>query len=326
MPNTDFYPDLYPYSLEELYRLGVRLTVGLVDDKGFMELKPKEDGSLATLPADVPVEFGIMIRAERTTNRVITAASVYGRKRIIDGKGDYTATEPEATFVKLIRNRETQLTGAKGQKLLSTKHEGNNTRLVIVENNLFKMFELAVPTRIYDEEARYFLTVQKLYQGRLYNLGGYPYIPSSDYPGYLRWERLQEFLPHVIDIEKLPILDRPLETAEELQVLLSGQQLNNGKVNGLSDNEAVVEYFCLASGLGLAHTAYGPGRIHWTEIESNDPFVHLSQGQRITFEKVGFLEDGSLELQQIYPIRQALRPESQHRGAHDKLMPVGAEG
>jgi len=299
MPNTDFYPDLYPYSLTELNRLGVQLEVGLIDGKQYLELKPGMAGHLATLPADLPVEFGIMARASRNTERIVAAASVYGRKRIIDGKRNYTADEPIASFAKLIRNRETQLRGAENQILFSTKHEGNNTRLIVIDGNLFQMWELAIPTRIYGDEAKFFLTVQKLYQGRLYNLGGYPYIPSSDYPGYLRWERLQEFLPRIIELDRLPYLEQPFETAEELQGLLNSKVTANGKITGLEEDEAIVEYFCLASGLGLAHTAHGVGRIHWTEIESDELFVHLSKGQRIKFGKVGFLKDGSLELLQI---------------------------
>ena len=126
------------------------------------------------------------------------------------------------------------------------------------------MWEIAIPTRIVGPVANFFLTIQKLYQARMYNLNGQIHMP--EYNGYQKWGDLQALLGKMVKMGELPVISEPIMAPTEPPT-----------VNGSHK----VMFFCLASGTGMAQTSQGPAFIHWKELPRHDRFICLDEGQLI---------------------------------------------
>ncbi len=237
-------------------------------------LQPDQnDGFLFSISPWISLEFKILIDLPVDYDH-IQVVTVCGRDKKIVSKKSITSDKHYRRFVKRVRNRATE-----NVPYLSTKHEGNNTRIIFTTNGKFEMWEAAIPTRILDGKASFFLTIQKLYEGRMYNFEGKVYIPETQYPGYQNWPNLQEYLNSTFDVETLEKIDLD----RMLEILDQGDQAEEVPVE---ENKGVVEYFCLASGLGLAATNTNQAMIHWSQIVSPERLAYLEKGQPIRFDRV----------------------------------------
>lgn len=241
-------------------------------------LEPDQhDGFLFDLKPWVSVEFRILIDLP-VDNQQIKVVTVYDRDKKIAHKSSITKDKHYLRFVKSVKNR---LTG--NVPYLSTKHDGNNTRIIFTGSlfgvHRFEMWETAIVTRILDGQAHFFLTIQKLYEADMYNFDGRVYLPETQYPGYQHWSNLQTYLNSVINVETLEKVDLD----QMLEILDQESQSNELPVE---EKVGVVKYFCLASGLGLAQTSNESAFIHWSKIISNDRLACLAEGQKIQFENM----------------------------------------
>lgn len=268
---TSFFSD----SMRAIKEKGILNILPVLAVKGqYQLLKPDQnDGFLFDLKPWIPVEFFILIDIPAEKEKQIKVATVFSREKKIVEKRNIAKEKHYLRFVKRVKNRATE-----NLPYLSTKHEGNNVRIVFTANGWFEMWEAAIVTRILKGQANFFLTVQKLYQARMYNFEGQVYLPETQYPGYQHWPNLQKYLNTVVDLQTLEKIDfdRMLEILD---------REDQSKEIPTEENRGVVEYFCLASGLGLARTATESAFIHWTKIMSDDRMAFLKDGQRIRFDK-----------------------------------------
>lgn len=238
------------------------------------------DGFLFAIDPWIRVEFRILIDLPEES-RQIQVATVHGRNKMITPKKSIVSDKHYQRFVKGVRNRKTE-----NVPYLSTKHEGNNTRIVFTANGRFEMWETAIPTRTLDGQAHFFLTIQKLYEGQMYNFEGKVYIPDTQYPGYHNWPSLQEYLNKTIDLGQLEKIDLD----QMLEILTKEDRPEEVPAEG---NTGIVKYFCLASGLGLAKTSMDNAMIHWSQIVSSERLACLEKGEAIRFDEITFGTKGA---------------------------------
>ncbi|OGN12185.1 MAG: hypothetical protein A3C71_00705 [Candidatus Yanofskybacteria bacterium RIFCSPHIGHO2_02_FULL_43_15c] len=268
-------------ALSEIRKKGVlNILAVLVNQSGkgpeYQLIQPDQnDGFLFSINPWTPLEFSILIDLPVKHND-IQVVTVCGRDKTIVSKQSITPDKHYRRFVKRVRNRATE-----NVPYLSTKHEGNNTRIIFTANGQFEMWEVAIPTRILNGQAHFFLTVQKLYEGRMYNYEGKVYIPETQYAGYQNWPNLQEYLGKAVPLNQLEEID----SDQMLEILVSSEdQLE--EIPAVEDNAGVVKYFCLASGLGLAAVNVNNAMIHWSQILSPERLACLEKGQPIRFDRI----------------------------------------
>lgn len=240
-------------------------------------IRPEHDGFLIEAAPDQKVELELAVTVPK--NRNITGIVVHSFKKdkpIIVKKDQADEAKPYRMFRKAVRNRPTM------DETMSTKHDVNNIRLVVAEGGVFQMWEIAVPTRITGPVANFFLTIQKLYQARMYNLNGQIYIPEHEYDGYQKWTGLQTLLGELVNMKTLPEISGPITSPTRPPAASSTHK---------------VMFFCLASGTGMAQTNRGPAFIHWKELPRQDRFACVVESQSISGDIV--TADRGLQLANI---------------------------
>ncbi len=277
-----------------LNKAGIKFAAGIrtAERKGWERIAPEADGFLTSFPAFMGVEFLLALRIPRSLNIKPARVKVYEGGRFLKTLPDQSEEKNAGLFSRIIVNTATRKSTSDGYVALSTKHNNNNIRLVAAIKNVFQMWELAIVTRVgADDEAGFFLTVQKLYQGKMYNRAGRIYIPDWEYPGFQRWPSLQRFLAQMVNARQLPPADQILTVPSD-------------KTEKIEKHEAVVEFFCLASGLGLARIVKGhKAVIHWRDIITDDRFAGLAAGQKLFFDglEIHGQTKRYLQLKEIYP-------------------------
>ena len=255
-----------------LEKLGISVVVAMEvgDELKVLDSDPK-DGHLVSLPSHQPVCFSIFLKVPRDPD--FQVVSVYGRQRNIALKHDIMSGNLRAVYEKKIKNRKTRAITSNGYEVLSTKHEGNNVRVVIAKNGIFQMWEVAIPTRIINNEAFFFLTIQRLYQGNIFNLDRHVYIPDWQFPGYKKWKDFQSLIFNIVKDQKLKKIkiEIPKPNKEQKELL---------------ENHGEVIFFCLASGLGVIRTNEGPALFHWSDICSCARFVYLLKGDLVEYGEI----------------------------------------
>ena len=230
-------------------------------------LTPESDGFLFSQECSVFSQFILAVKMPRNV-RNAWVVSVYGRGGNIAPKTkDYTPGSTHATFAKMVSNRPTDHIPERGV-FLSTKHDGNNLRIILAENGIFEMYEVAIPMRAPNDVASYFLTVQKLYSGRMYNRLDCEVEMSPECEIFHQWENLRNFLNENVELGDL------VDAASALRPRKMPQQEPTA-------DRHLVKYFCLASGLGKAQTHRGEAFIRWPDIISAGRFACLEAGQLV---------------------------------------------
>lgn len=225
-------------------------------------IRPEHDGFLIEAEPDQKVELELVVTVPKNRNiSGIIVRSFMEDKPIIVKKNQADEAKPYHMFRKSVHSRPTM------DGTMSTKHDVNNIRLVVAEGGVFQMWEVAIPTRIVGPVANFFLTIQKLYQARMYNLNGQIYIPEHEYNGYQKWNGLQAFLGKMVKVETLPKIDKPIMAPP---------------VSPITNGTHEVMFFCLASGTGMAQTNQGPAYIHWKKLPRQDRFACVVEGQSIS--------------------------------------------
>jgi len=288
-------------AIHPLQEMGIKVEVMLCDIRGvpIQTLIPEYDGLILSVNNSTPLEFCMFIRIPRDqagTSQKIRVVSVHGKgKEVTQKKKDLLAGSLYSVFTKKIRNRETTSDAWKSSALMTTKHEGNNIRLVVVENENFQMWEVAIVTRATEnDKANLFLTVQMLYQATMYNLNGEIFMPIDQYEGYIRWQGekgLKEFL------EKSGIVDMDCL----LKVCEQFPRSPNGQTGSPDDMLQIVDWFCLASGQGFSENGHF---IHWKEIRGQERFACVKNGE-IVMADPQRNENGQIRLTNIIPLSPA---------------------
>src|SRR3989344_8160176 len=119
----------------------------------------QNDGFLFSINPWTPLEFRILIDLP-VDHDDIQVVTVHGRDKKIASKQSITPGKNYQRFIKRVKNRATD-----NVPYLSTKHEGNNTRIIFTANGQFEMWEAAIPTRILNGKAKFFFFVQKQNKG-----------------------------------------------------------------------------------------------------------------------------------------------------------------
>lgn len=260
-----------------LAEVGARVTIVRSFPDPIQVIKPGYDGFLMETDFDQRVEIALTVTVPKDRNiQAVVVHSFTKDKTVVNKRDKADGDKPYRQFQKIVKSRMTK------DETMSTKHDVNNIRLVVAENGIFQMWEIAVPTRIISATASFFLTIQRLYRATMYNLDGKIYMPEHEYAGYQEWAGLQQLLGRMVQAETLPSIRRPIE-APPIYPVANGSHR--------------VTFFCLASGLGLAQTRQGPAFIHWKELPRNDRFACISKGQLVSGDVVA--TDKGLQLKNI---------------------------
>ncbi len=233
-------------------------------------LTPEKNGFLVEAYFEQQIELDLVVVIPKSKVAAgIVVRSFKQDKPVIEKSNQADRTKPSQVsyqiFRKTVKNRMTL------DRIMSTKHDVNNIRLVVTENGVFQMWEIAIPTRIQGPTASFFLTIQRLYKATMYNLNGQIYMPEHEYDGFKKWEGLQTLITKMVSIETLLKIDRPL-TAPSVPPAINGAHR--------------VLYFCLASGSGMAQTTQGPANIYWKDLPQNEKFACVRENQLLGGEVV----------------------------------------
>lgn len=264
--------DLVTSYLHSCHDLGIEPHVVLVDKKsisGIRPLSPGREGLIFSASPSSQYEFQLTI--DVLTKRPIVVATVEGESKQVVSLRNIPTQSERRRYIRIVRSIQTELQNIEtGRRAHSTKHRSNNVRLIRVKEGRFQMWEVVIPTRIIDDTAHFFLTIQKLYEGQLYQNSGQIYIPKSEFPGFHRWPSLQSFLAKRINAELLPLAPAETEPIDNFEFI--------------SDYHGTVQFFCFASGYGRILTNSGSAAVHWRDIKSDKLFAHLLPEALVKFE------------------------------------------
>lgn len=227
-------------------------------------LQPEEDGFL--LREDGPTNFFIAVRMPRT--KELACAIITGKEeKTLSLLTNFSREENKYVTLKSIPTYPVY--GG-----YSTLPKDNGFRIISVADNTFRMFEVAIASRLFPEEGSlHFLTVQELYQGRLYYDEGTSLvkIPADEYPGYENWPSLKTLVKEMVNPEDLP---RNVETSSSSHPVVT------------EDGRGRVLFFTLATARGKAMTKDGIADLHWTAIDLEERFPYVESGQEIIYTDV----------------------------------------
>ena len=223
---------------------------------GGIELAVTNDaGSLVTLKAKEKATFVLAVEVGRRSDLHVVWAE--GRDRVLRALGDSTPAAETVLFSKRIP------TDATMNNEFVTKNNAmfsNGVWVVSTTDGRLQMWEVAVVTILADgkklgsRESRYYLSLQKVYEGRMFRVDAAEiledliFIPEEDFPGYADWRSLRLFLALAADHSKLklhtkyrsPKKERKLvELAEgQAQIVWYNQVGQQGfaRVNGHEEN------------------------------------------------------------------------------------------
>lgn len=156
----------------------------------------------------------------------------------------------------------------------STKFPENNLLLILVKKEQLAVYRIGIATRIYDAKcggAHQFLVVQKAYQSQLYQNTKEEVVTDDEFPGFNRWADMQTIVGRMVNTKALAILAN-----------------SNGKTRKtaskkVAENQAVVIFFDILKGFGMAETKDGPRYFHWLQTDSNDRLPYFEKGQLVNF-------------------------------------------
>jgi len=281
---------------ERLKKLGIELSVTKTTllDNNKSVVVPESDGFLLTIDRQMPVSFTITAQIQKS-NQLVPATVVGRSKDIVPLKPrDYEDKlldevmifEKRVTAEKLFENSTPQ------RNLLgfTTKVPRNNFRIFSTLDNVFRMHEIAIVTRIIDSRSLYFLTIQETYKSNMYGEDGNIVLP--DYPGYAKWQSLQDLIPSMI------------ETNDLLSMSGYTPSISEETLEEVSPHEGRVIFFNLASGQGFAETKLDidSALVHWSEIDTTERFTHLEKGQLFMYENVRNGRGNTVHLLGITPL------------------------
>ncbi len=229
-----------------------------------MELQePKEDGFIAATREKVSFAIRINSLISMPDIKVVMVGPPKNGSPI-DLLGNY-GMDDSPVYLKVVPTHEI-VDG------YTTKPVDNNFRIISTRDNIFRMFQVGVATRIDSSgESYYFLTVQEMYKSELVLANGR--ITAPDFPGYEDWDDLKDLISEMVDPMSLSLSKTPTESKMKDPSTFSG-------------NEGQVIYFNLIDGNGRAQTRDGVQFFHWTQIDIDDRLAYLEAGQDILFSAV----------------------------------------
>jgi cold shock CspA family protein len=237
------------------------------------------DGLIKTLPSGTQGSFQIRIVIDGPHTNVVVPATVQGRQKTITklkNKSEEKSIKEynkNVTAKPLYNKEDNQFLG------FTTMPPDHSVKIFSVTEDVFRMHEVAIVTRIQEKQAHYFLTIQEVYRADLFQDRNKVWISSDQYRGYTKWESLQKLLPKMVEVSSLPNKSEYEHTEK--------------KQKKLKKNEARVIFFNLAEGWGLAITSDRQvANVHWSQIFSKDRFKHLAGNQVVSFNKIEETERG----------------------------------
>lgn len=272
--------------LKSLGELGLNISVHkkefLHEDKKLLE--PGEDGFITKLFKNMPTDFIITTEARRSDNLVL--ATVVGGTRNIQSLKDHTPDDSSATYVK-------KVAAERISSGFTTKPSRNNFRIFSTHKNKFRMWEVAIVTRILGRDSLYFLTIQKIYEADMYNDDGNIWMPPEQYPGYEKWESLQNLLVRMVELDSL---------LDQSEYKPSKNKKDKDSVN---PDRGRMLFFNLSGSYGLAEVNiedFDTAIVYWSQINTNDRFTHLEEGQMVSFGYYNIKENHTIELFRVTPV------------------------
>jgi cold shock CspA family protein len=241
---------------------------------GGVELAVQNDqGFLGGFNPQQKLTFALVVEIERRDDLHIVWAE--GRDRNIKPLGDQTSDAATALFSKRIPTDRT-LSGDYVTK--STDNLGNGIWVISTADGQLRMWEAAIVTILADSptakrrEARYYLSLQKVYAVEMFNLAvaehdDHLIIPEEQFPGWGDWSSLQSFLLERVSTSRLRPFSEYQSVAPEESALAVGQAevvwFNQAKGFGFArvDGEERNPIFYRASVQDQEFPAFNPGQV-----------------------------------------------------------------
>lgn len=172
----------------------------------------------------------------------------------------------------------------------TTKPPNNGFKVISTADNILRLFEISITTRIYQEEGCiHFLTVQEVYKGQLYfdEASQTVMVPEEEYPGYRNWLSLRDLVSEMVDTNLLPHAVTP----------------NPRQIPPVTEpNRGRVLFFNAGTGLGLVRIQDDQiAGLHWNKLDIEEPFPYVETGEEISFS-ISYTEKGFIKIAGVTPV------------------------
>jgi len=204
-----------------------------------------------------------------TTRRALDAAALFAE--LTDAQ---RAAGEEPVIVPIRRFTKNMTVEASDSGPGYIPYNSNNVRLLVVgEDGQVAIWEVAIVS----QNGRFFLTSQQVHAVRCFNRQGRLACPYFEEAGRT-WPQLVEAIATKIDVATLPDITRWMPS------FLSETELTNGN--------AVVRWFNLASGMGAIRTSQGDVRVHWSQVPERPELRYLLPGEAVKIDRIDALTGG----------------------------------
>lgn len=158
----------------------------------------------------------------------------------------------------------------------STKWPGNHAKIIYLDRNdkngyEFRLWEVGIVTQCRENVSSFFLTEQLVYQSQMFR-DEHGRITMPGFTNFKDWPQIQDHVDLMIEPSSLPVI--------------SGVNIKPERSIKLRNGTGQVIWYSLAYQVGAIMTAEGPVRCHWSEINSDDRFRFLKEGQKVKFNKL----------------------------------------
>jgi cold shock CspA family protein len=231
-------------------------------------------GFVGTFNSRRKLTFALAVEIERRGDFHVVWTE--GPAKEIKALGDQT---PDAKTALLTKRIPTDTTLGGDFTTKSSDKFGNGVWVISTTDGQLQMWEAAIVTILTGGQARYYLSLQKVYAAAMFRCtiedGADPiYVPEEQFPNYMDWSSLRSFLAKAVDVSVLkPLSEYQPELAEEPMALADGQ--------------AEVIWFNQAKGFGFAIVnGENPNpNFHRSQVRDQE-FPAFQSGQIIRYDNL----------------------------------------
>lgn len=210
---------------------------------------------------------GRLSRGKALIQARVLPANVYGFT--VDGR-KYVSLKKETHVSggQKIYRRKVQIKEANRPPFVThTEYADNNLRLLRVDaDGLVTTWE----TALISQGGEFFLTSQQIYQTRCYRDGDIISCPMFDG----RWPQLADLISQLV---------KDQDALEDISAYRPEPKIVS---DGLGPNQARVDWFNQASGMGGLITPAGAARVHWSEVQKRPRQAYLVPGELVAYESL----------------------------------------
>ncbi len=241
--------------MEQFGDFGIKL------DQNGCRLPIESDGYAGRLGSDKPVVMTVEVPSN------IQGFMVDGKKNVVFKKKLYFSENDEKISMGLrvqIKTSNAPGVGVNARQVLHTEYPHNHMRfLKICDGGIVKVWEVA----LISQGGLFFTTIQETYSASCYRDGNGKVIC----PIFAYWPQMLLVLTDLFNGITLPEYK-----GEEIKDYI-------GDTSQFPLMTGVVQWFNIASGVGVVQTRDIPAKVHWSQIPGRPRLRYLKTGEKIKF-------------------------------------------